>query len=71
MDDYANNWNKNVYILWVFDKEFCNEIFGQIAGVAEEFLFKCIIDGWHVGQGLLLIVTQKRRCTTQTRKNNN
>lgn len=54
------------YILWVFHKQPCYEIFGQEAGVAEEFLIKRVVHGRHVGQSLLLVVTQERRGPTQT-----
>lgn len=48
-----------LYILGVFHKQPCYEVFGQDAGVAEELLVKCVIHGRHVGQSLLLVVTQE------------
>lgn len=54
------------YILGVFDKEPCYEVFGQDAGTVEELLVERVVDGRHVGQSLLLVVAQEGRRTTQT-----
>ena len=56
------------HILWVFDQELCYEVFGQDAGAAEELLIKCVVNGRHIGQRLLLVVTQERRRAAQAMK---
>lgn len=54
------------FILGVFDKQPRYEVFGQDAGAAEELLVECVIHGRHVGQSLLLVVSQERRGPAQT-----
>lgn len=57
---------EGLYILGVFHKQLCYEVFGQDTGVAKELLVKCVVHGRHIGQSLLLVVTQEGRRTTQT-----
>lgn len=55
-----------LYILGVFHEQPRYEVFGQDAGAAEELLIKCVIHSRHVGQSLLLVVTQEGRRAAQT-----
>lgn len=60
------NVKEKFNILWIFDKKPFYEVFGQSACVAEELFIKSVVHGRHVGQGLLLIVTQEGGGATQT-----
>lgn len=53
-------------ILRVFHEQPCYEVLSQDAGVAKELLIKGIVHSWHVGQRLLLVVSQEGRGATQT-----
>lgn len=51
--------------LGVLDEEAADEVLGQLAGVAEIFLVKVVVDGGNVGQGLLLRLPQERGGSAQ------
>lgn len=56
-------------LLFVLLQQLANELFGQLAGVAEELVVKVVADGLDVFQGVLLGLAQKRRSTTEPVKN--
>lgn len=51
--------------LGVLDEQAADEVLGQLAGVAEIFLIKVIVDSRDVGQGLLLCLPQERGGSAQ------
>lgn len=52
--------NLSSVLLGVLDQQTADEIFGQLAGVAEVFLIEVVVDGGDVGEGLLLGFAEKR-----------
>lgn len=52
-------------ILGIFDQQTPYEVLGQLAGVAEILFVKVVVDGWDVGQRLLLGLAQEGRCSAQ------
>ena len=53
-------------ILWIFDQQPSDKVFGQAAGVAEELLVEFVVDGGHVCQGLLLVFSEERGGAAQS-----
>lgn len=51
--------------LGVLDQQAADEVLGQLAGVAEIFLIKVVVDSRDVGQGLLLCLPQERGGSAQ------
>lgn len=47
-------------ILWVFDQEPRNEVFGEGTGVTEEIFIKFVVDCRDVDQSLLFAVSKER-----------
>lgn len=71
----VNLWPQSQCIWWegggrillgIFDQQPIDEVFGQGTGVAEVLLVELIVHRRHVGQGLLFVVSEEWRCTTQT-----
>lgn len=49
----------------LFNQKLPNEVLGQLAGLAEEFLIKVVTHCCDICQRFLLRVSQKRGCPTQ------